>query len=190
MRPEIKSQALNHTACIVTMCLFCSIQFALPIQAFGQKKQLTALGPVVKIAYIDQAALRKGYKAFESAKAKIANDNIQEKNSFDQSLHVLDQQTKDLLKQDSATRGKKKDEIIRNASSKRSELTATFQTNQKNRNVERISMMKQYEQKITAAIDRVVSESGFTEVKPLEKGTVIQNGKDITTLVLQKLNQN
>ncbi len=48
--------------------------------------------------------------------------------------------------------------------------------------------MKEYEQKITLAIDSVVSEGGFTDVKPLNKDTAIQNGANITDLVLKKLN--
>lgn len=56
------------------------------------------------------------------------------------------------------------------------------------RTQQRQELMKEYEMKIAAAINAVVAEGGFTEVKPLEKNNTSERGIDITGLVLKKLN--
>lgn len=177
------SKKLNVLAFLFTIIII----ICLPTPGRSQKKQLTVLGPVVKIAYLDHSALRKAYKALNNAKEKIAKENMAEKKSFDQALQLLDLQTKELLKQDSIAKGKNRQQIIKNAKSKKDQLIGEFQLNQSNRNQARIKMIQEYERKIILAIESVVNEGGFTDVKPIVKGVVIQNGTNITDLVLKKL---
>lgn len=153
-----------------------------------QKKQLTASSKVSKVGYIDHHALRMGYKAFNDAKHKIANEQIAAKKSFDQSTQIVEQQANQLLEQDSLLGGKNRQQILNDASYKSSKLALDFQEGQKKRNQDRMAIMEEYEKKIRLAIDNVVSEVGFTDVKALDKTTVIQNGINITDLVLKKLN--
>ena len=83
---------------------------------------------------------------------------------------------------------------MQQADSRRSGISGNYQLNQKKRNQEKITLMQQYEQKIQAAIQAVVTEGGYTDIKPLvkdkekDKEAPEQRSIDITDLILKKLN--
>ena len=169
--------------------ILASLALALPQMCWSQKKQLVTTGPVVKIAYVDHSALRKGFIGYKDSIAFLTKTNNGANEALSRSLQLLDQQTKDLLIKDSLTGSNGKQQILNNSASKRAALTATFQAGQKNRNDARVVMMGNFERKIILAIDAVVNEGGFTDVKPLTKDATAPNGKNITSLVLSKLNK-
>jgi Skp family chaperone for outer membrane proteins len=168
--------------------LACIVLLLISSQANSQKRQLTASAKVVKIAYIDQLALRKQYKAFSDTKRKLADENMIEKKSYDQAIQLLDKRTVQLIKQDSLAGGANRLQILNGASSKKGQFTFQHLETQKVKNTQRITLMNDYEKKIQLAIESVVIEGGFTDVQPIDKNTTIKNGKDITDLVLKKLN--
>lgn len=160
----------------------------LPVGALAQH-QLTASGKVTRVAYIDHSRLRKEFKEFAAAWQKLGKENTADKKSMEQALELLDKQTKEQLTQDSLNGGGSRSQIISLDSSRRSEIIQKNQLEQAKRNQDRITLMQEYEQKINAAIDAVVAEGGFTDVRPLIKDQPDKKrGIEITDLLLKKLN--
>lgn len=186
MRKDLLQRRAKSRLVIAITCA--GLTLATHTNAGAQKKQLITTGPVQKIACLDHSAVRKGYKVFADARAAMAKDAAMEKKSFDQEVRLLEQKTKDLVKQDSLKGGKARGQIMGSALSRRSELASDFQLKQKNRDQQRILMMQEFEKKIILAIDAVVNEGGYTDVKPTTKGQAIKDGTDITDMVLKKLN--
>jgi hypothetical protein len=156
--------------------------------ASAQKKPLTPSAKVIKTAFVDDAKLRKEYREFVSAKAVQTQENFAQRKIYDQAISTLEQQTKEELSGDSLRGGGGRESILNRAASKRAELTQRYQEAQKKRHSERMALVQQYERKITLAIDQVLTEGGFTEVKALTKESSLQRRRDITDLILQKLN--
>lgn len=183
----------RHSFICVIIIFSISVFFSAPVYAQG-KKQLTPAAKAVKTGLIDQLRLRKEYKAYDAAREKLAKENQAEKKSFDQQLLLIDKQTQKQLKQDSLKGGKGRAGIVQHADDRRSAINGSHQLAQKKRHQDRIALMQQYEQKIQAAIQAVMMEGGFTDVKPLSKDKEkdkAANGPgsiDITDLVLKKLN--
>lgn len=164
--------------------------FLLLLTAIGtaQKRQLTPSSKVVKIALVDHSRLRKEYREFAAARDKWAQESAAQRKSFEQSLQTLEQQTAEQLRLDSLSGGKDREQILSQAAAKRSELTGLFQAAQKKRYGERMTLAQRYERKITLALDSIVAEGGFTQAQPLSKEASSIKGRDITDLILQKLN--
>jgi len=174
----------------IPMFFILAVLFLLPDNAWSQKKQLTASGKVIKIAFIDHSRLRKEFKKFVAAKEKLAKENEAEKKSLEQALRFLDKQTKEQLVQDSLNGGGTRNQITSKANSKRSGIIHNNQLSQRKRNQARIALTQDYERKINTAVETVVREGGFTEVKPFVKDSSGQSRRnvDVTDLLLRKLN--
>ena len=172
----------------IRLIFFVGTFLTLSVQGWSQKKQLTASDKVIKIGLIDHSRLRKEFKAFDSARISMAKVNKSKKVSFEQALQLIEQQAKDQLKRDSLSGGKKREQVISLFDSKRSALINDYQSDQKKRIEDRIALMREYERQITVAIDKVVSEGGFTDVRPLGKDSTNSKGVNITELILKKLN--
>ncbi len=159
-----------------------------PLEALAQH-QLTASDKVTKVAYIDHSRLRKEFKEFAAARQKLAEENVADKKSMEQALQLLDKQTKDQLAQDSLNGGGGRAQIMSQDSSRRSEIIQKNQLAQAKRNRDRIAVMQEYERKINAAVDAVVTEGGFTDIRPLvQDQPERKRGIEITDLLLKKLN--
>lgn len=168
--------------------LLLSAVFVLPDEAISQKRQLTPSDTVSKVAFIDHSRLRKEYKAFSEAMKELSKENDSKKKTFDESLKVLENQTSKQLKSDSLKGGKDYEKISSQASVKRKETTTIYQADLKKRFQGRNILFKEYERKIVLAIESVVSEGGFTEVKPFIKEPFEKRGTNITDQILKKLN--
>jgi Skp family chaperone for outer membrane proteins len=167
---------------------FLIVSMGLYVPLHAQKKQLSPSAKVVKIAYLDPSLLRKNYRAFYDARTKLTTENDAEKKAYEKSMKALDEQTAKLLKKDSVSRDNKRIQIINDAASKRAKLSLDFEAGQSKRNDERLALISKYEKEIVLAIDKVVTEGGYTDVRPIVKGTVTQDGTNITDKVLSKLN--
>lgn len=160
----------------------------LPHSGWSQKRQLNASDTVKKIAYIDHSQLRKEYKAFGKALIEMSNTNAVKKKLHETFLKDLETATAKRLKADSIKGGKDRELIKERAANERTTKVNAYQTDLKMRHDERSKLIREYEQKIALAIDAVVTEGGFTEVKPLEKEPFKIRGKNVTDLILKKLN--
>ncbi len=177
MKKNFSSHFLKAVDIPVRLCLIATVLFLQPKQSWSQKRQLSPSAKVSKIAFIDHSKLRKDFKAFSSAKEKIAKDNDADKKTFDRALKLLDEQTKEQLRLDSLSGATNHNNIINQATAKRNEIVNNHQLEQKKRNQERIILMQDYEKKIVLAIDAIVSEGGFTDVQPLRKDTAGSKSK-------------
>lgn len=165
-----------------------SFLLLIPDSVYSQKKQLVPSNKVEKIAFIDHSRVRKEYKEFNTAKDKLAKDNEAKRKSFEQSLKILEQHTKEQLNIDSLSGGRAREQIISEAASKRLVIVNNFQSEQKIRNDEKVSLSRHYEQKIITAIESIIIEKGITDVKSLVKQSAETRRMDITDLILEQLN--
>lgn len=182
-------KTIRKKSCIplLMLSITCMI-FILPHQSFSQKKQLTPSDKVTRIGYLDHSALRKEYKAYHAAKEKLAKEHAAEKKTYEESLKLLDKQTAQKLKKDSLSGGKNRQQLLNESETKRQQLARSYQAQLKKRNEEKLNISKEYEKKIILAIEAVVNEGGFTDIKPLSKDSSSVNGLNVTDLVLKKLN--
>lgn len=188
MHKDLLAYLIKIKQVIVYMYIIIGLLFLLPICSWSQKKQLNPSGKVVKVAFVDHSKLRKDYKSFAAAKEKISKENEVSKKYFEQQLQLLDKQTKDLLKADSLKGGKTRDKIQKDADTKKSDILNAYQSDQKKRNQERITLSQEYEKRIISAMDDVVSKGGYTDVRTTVKDTSSKKGIDITDSILKKLN--
>jgi len=160
----------------------------LPKLSAAQKKQLTPSDKVVKIAYIDHSRIRREYKAFSELIITMSNANAERKKLYAESLQVLKKQVAKKIKSDSLDGEKNKEKIISQFAEKEQVITNTYQVYVAEKFQERAKLLQEYEVKIAVAIGAIVSEDGFTDVKPIETKTIQLSGADITDLILKKLN--
>ena len=186
--PDLKRRFTRILRTAVYLILILNVLFLLPHKGWSQKRQLTASNKAVKIGYIDHSTVRKQFIAFAAAKERIAKEHLAEKRSLEQSIQLLNQQTKEQLRLDSLSGGQNQLQILNAADAKKSQLQSSFKDAQKRRHEERNILMQNYEKKIVSAIDAVISEGGFTEIKPFDPNATGQRGINITDLVLKKLN--
>lgn len=189
---EVKQNRKKNHSNLLFMAiqtLLCLVAFStMPKEAWTQKRQLVASDTVKRVAYIDHSRLRKEYKAFADLMKKTSKENESRKKMHEETLRTLEGQTAKILKSDSLGGGKNHDKILSQEGIKRNEAEASYQANLKKRFQSRNELLKEYERKITLAIEAVVAEGGFTDVKPLAKEPSETRGRNITDLILKKLN--
>jgi Skp family chaperone for outer membrane proteins len=155
-------------------------------QLWSQQNQLADNLPS-RIALVDHLRLRKDYKALYSAKERMVDLHLSAKRTFDASIKDLEDKKEQKLKEDAKTGGRNKAQILKETTAERAQLTAAYYAQQKSINENMNAQMRAYENKISAVITVLMSQGGFTELRALKKGE-IQNGVDITSMVLEKLN--
>lgn len=139
------------------------------------------------IAFLDHIKLRKDYPHY------AAEREVQLKKFSDLKINhekkLKDEQTNllELIAADSITGGRKKQELEGNSARKIGELEANLAKAKKKVHEENIKLMQNFEKRIVTAIDEVVREKGYTDVKPVQMDTPKENTDDITNLVLKKL---
>lgn len=146
--------------------LFFSLLSASPVFAQGQAKQPTLSDKVTKIAYVDHARLRGEYRALKAAREKARAEWQASEQGHQKQLAGLST----------------KNEAGREA------LEQNQQERRRQLHQKRVAALQAHERRITETIGETVSQGGFTDVKPLEKGGALSQGQDITDLVLKKLN--
>lgn len=181
--PSLRGKIIFFQLLLLAGCLL-----FLPREASAQKKQLTPSDKVKKIALVDHSRLRKEYKGLADALQKLSHEGRARQKAFDESLGSLAEQERKQLKADSVRGGKKQGKIASDISARRSTLMSAYLSAMKRKNEEKINLMREYERKITLAIDAVVAEGGFTEVRQATKETPKERSVDVTDLILKKLN--
>jgi hypothetical protein len=170
-------------------CLIITLALQFPLQVWSQqRKQLKSVDMPAKFAFVDGIRLRKEYRAYSAAKDSLYKDAVAKRKAFNEVKQQLKMETKKQLKKDSLEGGKKKELIAGNAASKQSELEYKYITEGKQRTQARLALVKSYEDKMRAAIQRVMAEGVYTELRPLKDSSILK-GTNITDLVLVKLNQ-
>jgi Skp family chaperone for outer membrane proteins len=152
------------------------------------KKPLTPSTKVTRIGLIDYVRLHKEYNALKSLHESGYRNWQNVKEKYDQAVKAQDNETNQQLKQDSGQAGKRRSLIQQESERRRRLLFDNYQLEQKKLHTDRSALLLEHEKKIQLAIGQVVSEGGFTDVKPLDKNTPAGSGTDITDLVLKKLN--
>ena len=147
--------------------------------AIAQAKE----GEVPKIAYVDQDALRLGYKAMlESHKTH--------KTVWDKETAKLKREIE--TKSESANELNSKSPEDAKAKAVEEELTTlknAYQQKIQDLRKQQIEQLQQFEADIQASISEVVTEGQYVELRTLFKNTQACDGVDITPLVLKKLNK-
>lgn len=164
------------------------IGLLLPHNTQAQKRELQPSNKVQKVAFIDHSRLRREFKTLTLARETSRQKWMASKKDLDNSLQAQESQARQLLKQDSLSKGKKKALIMQESDQKKQLLLSNYQLSQKKMFQDRSALLQECERKITLAIGQVVSEGGFTEIKPLPEEKNSQKGIDITDLILKKLN--
>jgi Skp family chaperone for outer membrane proteins len=155
---------------------------------YSQKRELVRGTKVNKIAFLDHSKLRREYKEYSAKLKELFDASVLEKNDLARKVADLNGEMERKLKKDSLSAGKKTDAIILEYEKKKSTLISFSQLKQQGLNNEKMILLKKMEEKIRLAIDAVVNEGGFTDVKPIDKNYNESNGLNITNLVLKKLN--
>jgi Skp family chaperone for outer membrane proteins len=171
------------------VCISCLIVFfvlMIPAHGWAQKKQLTPVSAPLRIAFIDPAKLRKDYRAYSAAKDSMYKSGIAQRKSFETAKHQLDEQIKKQLKKDNVE-GTKQNQLPDNGTASRTALETKYVAEIKQRNTDRIALMKNYEDKINNAMQTVMAEGAYTDLKTLKDTTGLK-GTDITDIILKKLN--
>lgn len=171
---------------VIFLLITAALQF--PFHGWAQSKQLKPVDVPAKFAFVDGIKLRKEYRAYAAAKDSLFKDGKAKRKAFNEAKQQLDLETKKQLKKDSLAGGKQKDLIAGNAASKQSDLDYKYITEGKQRTQARLALVKTYEDKMRAAIQVVMAEGVYTELRPL-KDTTNLKGTNITDLILAKLNQ-
>jgi hypothetical protein len=170
---------------ISCMLIISGLQF--PLHGWAQT-QLKPVDMPAKFAFVDGIKLRKEYRAYVAAKDSLFKDAMAKRKAFTEAKQQLDLETKKQLKKDSLTGGKQKDLITGNAASKQSALEYKYITEGKQRTQARLALTKTYEDKMRAAIQLVMAQGVYTELRPLKDSASLK-GTNITDLILTKLNQ-
>ena len=185
--PYIPSSAKEFCYKLFLLTIFFQL---LVSNVIAQKQPLTASSKVVKIAVIDPVRLRKEYKEFANEKEKSAKENENIKKTKDETLRTLEQQVKEELRVDSLSGKGKPGEIVKRAETKRKSILKDFEVAQQQRKERNAVMAKKYEHLIQMAIDQVVAEGGFTDVRlPFKDASSTTRSIEVTNLILKKLNQ-
>ena len=168
--------------------LLCCCLFLLPLCLVAQpKKPLTPSTKVTRVGLVDYVRLHKEYNALKSLHESGYRNWQNVKEKYDQAMKAQDNETKLQLKKDSGQAGKRQS-LIQESERRRQLLFDNYQQEQKKLHTDRSTLLLEHEKKIQLAIGQVVSEGGFTDVRPLDKNTPAGSGTDITDLVLKKLN--
>ncbi|HEX6431128.1 MAG TPA: OmpH family outer membrane protein [Niastella sp.] len=168
-------------------CLLIVLTAQIPLQGRAQNKQKLTPVDYQKVAFVDAARVRKEFITYEAAKEKMHQQTVEKSKAYEAATQELDKQTKEQLKKDSAQKLHQKQLITDKATVKRTELRNEFFAAIKKRNAERTALTKTYEDKIREAINTIVREGAFTEIK-WSKDSAGPTLTDITDQVLQKLN--
>lgn len=169
-------------------CLLVTFVLLVPAAVLAQSKHLTPIN-YQKIAIIDGNRLEKEYVEYASAKEKMQNEFVEKKKLYDEASHELEQQTKEQFKKDSIHKLQQRQHISELAEAKRTELHNQYTADLKKRSAERMSLTKNYQEKIREAVIAVMREGAFTSVRSIKDSTGL-SAINITEKVLQKLNQN
>jgi hypothetical protein len=169
-------------------CIVVSLVLQFPLHGWAQKKQLTPVSIPTKIAFLDIAKIRSGYKAYNEAKDSLFKSAMANRKDFETARQQLYLESKNQLKKDSSAGGKQKDLIVSNTNIKQNELESKYRAEIRQRRQKGQVMINDYEAKISAAIRSVMAKGVYTEMKPLKESSGII-GTDITGLVLQILNK-
>lgn len=170
-------------------CLLIVLTAQIPLRGLAQSKAKLTPVNYQKIAFVDAARVRKEFVAYEAAKEKMHQQTLEKRKAYDKASQELEKQTKEQLKKDSAQKLYQRQLITDKASIKRNELHDEFSAGIKQRNTDRAALVKTYEDKIKAAINTIIVEGAFTELRS-DKNAAGSTAIDITDKVLQKLNQN
>jgi hypothetical protein len=170
-------------------CLLVTLLLQAPLHGWAQEKQHLTPVNYQKIAFVDGERLRTAYVAYAAAKEKMYKDFMEKKRSFDETIRVLDQQTKERLKKDSVHKLQQRQQISDKAIASRAELQNTYMAGLKQRGENRKALTKNYEDKIREAIQAVMRKEAFTGLQTKKESAGI-TAIDITDKVLEKLNQN
>jgi chemotaxis response regulator CheB len=177
---------------LIWVIFFYTLIFSMP--AWSQESQLAYDGSTKaeyystsKIALVDHSRVRNQYKAYCAAKVKMSNAMAAKKKSRDQSIKDLEAEKIKELKADAKKGGKNKQHIINKFESQKAKIKTRYNREQKEISENNKAQMRAYDNKINAVIAILVSQGGFTEVKPY-KTSLSQYGVDITSMVLEKLN--
>jgi len=170
------------------ICFLITLALQFPLHGWAQQKQLKPVVMPPKFAFVDGTKLRKEYRAFAAAKDSLFKDGLAKRKAFNEAKQQLDLETKKQLKKDSLAGGKQKDLIVSNATTKQSLLYNKYVMETKPQNQAWHALMKSYEDKMRAALQLVMAQGVYTELKPL-KDTANLKGTNITDLILAKLNQ-
>lgn len=133
-----------------------------PLHGWAQTKQLKPFDMPTKFAFVDGAKLRKEYRAYAVAKDSLFKDAIAKRKSFN--------------------------EARKQPGANQSELDNKYAAEAKQRNQARQAFMKTYEDKMRAAVQLVMAQGVYTELKPIKDSANVK-GTNITDLILAKLNQ-
>lgn len=160
----------------------------MPQITFSQGKVLTQSIKVKKTGFLDHSIVRKEYKAYADKLKQFAIESTSEKNKLEKVLSVINIEAEKKIKQDSLVGNNKRDRLIDEYNERRKTVLKEYQTKLKQINQAKQAFMQACEQKIKFAIDAVLNEGGFTDIKPIGKDINWKEGIDITKLVLKKLN--
>ena len=126
-------------------------------------KQPTPSDKVTRIAYVDHGRLRLECKGLIAARQEAKAAWQTSEQDHRKQLAGLDKAERQALEQ-------------------------SQQERRRQLHLRRVAALQAQERRIVEAIGEVVSLGGFTDVRPLEKASLPDQGQDITDLVLQKLN--
>ena len=143
-------------------CLLMIVALQFPLHGWAQGKQLKPFSLPAKYAFVDGAKLRKEYRAYAAAKDSMYKEAITQKKAFT--------------------------EARKQPGANVSELDNKYTADAKPRNEARHALMKTYEDKMRAAIQLVMAQGVYTEIRPLKDSSTMK-GTNITDLILAKLNQ-
>lgn len=141
-----------------------------------------------RVAYLDHSLLRNEFKEYRNAKEKQAQEYQSLKADYQQKIKDIDKAHQEAILADSLSGGKQKKELEESTKKKKEELEADVAKSKKAVYDESLKIMKLYENKIKEAVIEVINENALIDVKPLEKGNPEQKNRDITLLILKKLN--
>jgi hypothetical protein len=145
---------------VICFLMIAALQF--PLHGRAQGKQLKPVNLPAKFAFVDGAKLRKEYRAYAAAKDSLFKDGMAKRKAYN--------------------------EARKKPGANISELDNKYATEATQRNNARRAVMKTYEDKMRAAIQLVMAQGVYTELKPLKDSANVK-GTNITDLILAKLNQ-
>jgi Skp family chaperone for outer membrane proteins len=155
----------------------------------GQSRQLSPGDKVTKIGLVDHSKIRNSYTAFTKAKESLAKQHVTNTQLYTSSLQELQKMEEKALSLDMATGGANQEKIKQDFVVQKAALLKKYKSQQEELNLQRMNMTKAYEQKILEVINSVISQRGFTDIKPLLPNDKDQKGENITDLIIEKLNK-
>jgi Skp family chaperone for outer membrane proteins len=186
--PTLYSPALKPK--FLFLVVLCSSALILCTDTYGQKRQLSPATQISKIGFVDHSKVRSSYTAFQKSKDSIAKLHTTNTATYNISLSDLQKKEEKALSLDMSKGGKNQDKIKQEYAAQKEILLKNYQKQQQELNVLRISITGVHETRILEVMNTVISQKGFTDVKPFIKGDKDQKGEDITETVIEKLNQN